>query len=199
MERASLTKCGPVQVVKLARLAQDVFNLRQDQNLLVDPSLCGLFLLRRSETGPCRHEAGHARRSAHRTQTPGPCPRRDPPRPAERAEPGPTSQGPSCLPCHHPPCAPGQNPAGKCCLKRPRYLRRLNLTESIAGSHRSGCSIRCGLGNSHFHICASACSNGNFRLVRNPLGTWDQPFDPARGTFYGFVPTNDRTLSKPLH
>ena len=64
-----------------------------------------------------------------------------------RPEPGPTSQGPSCLSSYHPPDTAGrdQNPPGKRCLKRPRNLRRLNPKESIAGSHRSGCSKSCGL------------------------------------------------------
>src|ERR1017187_7412763 len=32
----------PVEVNNLAGIAQDIFNLRQDQTLLIDPTLCGL-------------------------------------------------------------------------------------------------------------------------------------------------------------
>src|ERR1035437_9242702 len=35
-------KAALVQVEKLGGLAQDVFNLHQDQTLLMDPTLCGL-------------------------------------------------------------------------------------------------------------------------------------------------------------
>src|ERR1039458_3096586 len=35
-------KATPVQIEELSGLAQDVFNLHQDQTLLIDPTLCGL-------------------------------------------------------------------------------------------------------------------------------------------------------------
>ena len=66
---------------------------------------------------------------------------------AERPELQSTGNGPPRFPCHHPSDTEGrgQNPTGKRCLKRTRNLRRLNPEESIAGSMRSGCSIKCGL------------------------------------------------------
>jgi Resolvase, N terminal domain len=70
---------------------------------------------------------------------------------AERSEPQSTGKGPPRFPGHYPSDRRGKNPTGKCCLKMPRNLRRLNPKESMAGSHLSGCSIKCGFKNKSIH------------------------------------------------
>ena len=99
------------------------------------------FIVERVRAGMRRAQA---RRPAHRTKSSGPRSSCHPPRPAERSEPGPVGEGPPGIPHDH-PSGPGRANPGR--YKRPRKTRRLNPTESRAGSTRSGCSTNCGLRN----------------------------------------------------